>query len=710
MNGWRSVRQGWPAVLLLLLATVAHSEVPGYDDVREAYRSSYAELLDREGELLTRHRIDQSVNRLEWTPIDRVSPALQEAVLFAEDRRFYEHSGVDWFATLRAAANLARGDRSRGASTISMQLAALLDEQLRWQGGGRSLSQKWRQMGMARQLEAHWSKSQLLEAYLNLLTYRGDLQGIASVSHALFRKHPSGLTRSESLLVAALLPAPSASVGRVVQHGCALIAAGYKGVTCSELGEVAREVLGRRKVEVLEDPALAAVAGRLLQKPGERYRSSISSRIQRYATEVLRAQLGELAGQSVDAGAVLVLDNRSGEVVAYVANAAMVEETRYFDAIQAPRLAGSTLKPFLYQQAIERRLLTAASILEDSPVNIATPVGVYAPQNYERDFKGPVTVRAALASSLNVPAVRALSIVGLEDFWMRLQELGFSTLNENAGFYGFALALGSADVTLWSLTNAYRALANDGKYSEAGFDPDRNVRERQVMSPQASWIIRDILADRGARSLTFGLENPLATPFPTSVKTGTSKDMRDNWAVGFSSRYTVGVWVGNFDGAPMKDVSGVTGAAPVWQAVMQFLEGGKVRLDEQAPSPPGVEQHHTIFRGISEPSRKEWYISGTGMDVVYYAPDSVARIRYPANETLMALDPDIPQGHQSVRFAADTGGHDVVWVLNGKRIGAGAAFDWPIQAGNWRLELKNAQGRVEDAVVFTVRGRRSRAQ
>ncbi len=219
-------------------------------------------------------------------------------------------------------------------------------------------------------------------------------------------------------------------------------------------------------------------------------------------------------------------------------------------------------------------------------------------------------MRTALASSLNVPAVRTTDMVGVEVFADRLRRLGFSGLVEEGDYYGAALALGSADVTLWQLVNAYRTLANGGRYSELRLTTDADTQKSiQIYSPEASFVISDILSDRASRSTTFGLENSLATRYWSAVKTGTSKDMRDNWCVGYTDKFTVGVWVGNSSGAPMRDVTGITGAAPTWLNVMNYLHD---RFGSgQIVRPPDVTLSKVSFPGAVEPSRQEWFVADT---------------------------------------------------------------------------------------------------
>lgn len=692
-------------LLLTLLPAWAYADAPVFADIKNGFHSSYAELQDRNGAFLHARRVDMQVNRLNWVALTDISPALVEAVIFTEDREFYDHRGIDWSATALATFKLMTGDKSRGASTISMQLAGLLDTELSWRSGGRSLSQKWNQMQAARDLESSWSKAEILEAYLNLVTFRGDLQGVAAASRALLGKAPVGINRDEGLMLASLLASPGATPERVTQRACAQIAAGFMQANCTAIRELAFTRLVRRLAPYPESPALEALSAQLLKTANVPVRTSIDATLQKQAQEILGAQLAQLRARNVNAGAVLVLDNATGEVRAYVANAGLVESARFYDGVQALRQAGSTLKPFLYELALEKKYLTAASVLEDTALSLATPTGLYTPQNYEGDYKGPVSTRVALASSLNIPAVRVLNLVGVENGWMRLRQLGYSSLKEAPDFYGFALALGGADVSLWMQANAYRTLANGGLYSEAGFVPGRVPAMQRVLGDEASFVTADILSDRSARALTFGLENPLGTPFWSAVKTGTSKDMRDNWCIGFSRRYTVAVWVGNLDGAAMHDVSGISGAAPIWAGVMNVLEGGQVRPGGDIPTPPlSLVRQRVKFDGVKEPAREEWFLPGTEMTEVEFVAQATARISYPANETIIAIDPDIPEAQQRVRFRAETPGKGMEWWLDGVRLGPARDHDWKPQPGQHRLSLRDAQRRELDAVVFTVRG------
>jgi penicillin-binding protein 1C len=412
-----------------------------------------------------------------------------------------------------------------------------------------------------------------------------------------------------------------------------------------------------------------------------------------------------LRRRAVEDGAVLVVDNATGDVVAYVGSSGDLSRARYVDGVTAPRQAGSILKPFLYGLAIDRTLVTAAAMLDDGPLEVPVPGGLYRPRNYDERFRGPVSVRAALAGSINVPAVHLLELVGTEAFVGHLRALGFATLPHAGSYYGPSLALGSADVTLWDVVSAYRALARGGLWSPlrlAATDP--RAADRRVLAPGAAFIIGDVLADRESRADTFGLENALATPFWSAAKTGTSKAMRDNWCVGWTSRYTVGVWVGNFDGTPMHDVSGVTGAAPIWREIVTALHADAT---PELPTPPDdVVARAVTFALGGEPARREWFVAGTepSMPVTRAAP--IARIVGPRHGTIVAIDPDIPPDHQRLALEA-SGSDDASWVLDDRPLGrADGLVLWAPVPGTHRLVLRDRQGHDLDRVTFDVRGRR----
>jgi penicillin-binding protein 1C len=330
---------------------------------------------------------------------------------------------------------------------------------------------------------------------------------------------------------------------------------------------------------------------------------TLDAQTQRFALERLKHYLTVLKNQNVHEGAIVVAENSTGDILAYVSHA---EQAPYVDGIKARRQAGSALKPFLYALAFDERMLTPASLLEDSPVDIAVSNGIFSPRNYDNQFRGKVSARVALASSLNVPAVKTLSLVGVESFLAKLRQLGIRGLKESGGFYGPSWPGDSRCESPGPGERAHdpRQWRSSARSASAGVQT--LSKSDRVFSQEAAFLVSDILSDREARSFTFGLENPLATRIWSAVKTGTSKDMRDNWCVGYSSHYTVGVWFGNFSGQPMWDVSGITGAAQVWAEMMNRLHADEKGLIPEPP--PGIARQ--TIEGSGTP-RKEWFIKGT---------------------------------------------------------------------------------------------------
>jgi penicillin-binding protein 1C len=758
---WHALFAG---VVLGLTVSTTHAAVPRYEHVRTAWLSSDVTILDRHGEPLQRVRRDYAARRGEWVALADVSPALRTAIVLSEDRRFYAHSGVDWRGVAAAAWGNLWNTRTRGASTLTMQLAGLLDEDLRVIAGGRTLTQKIGQAIDAKSLERNWRKDQILEAYLNLVPFRGEMVGIAALSHTLFGKYPSGLDSREAAVAAALLRGPNAAATRVAQRACAILKSMDEANLCRGLDGFVQLAFARpASLPALGTQLnLAPHLGRRLAQDAPALASTIQStldaRIQRVAQASLSRHLQVLAKRNVQDGAVVVLDNASGQVLAWVGSSGALSGAAQVDHALALRQAGSTLKPFLYAQAFEERRLTPASLLDDTPVNLPTGGGLYVPQNYDRRYSGWVSTRTALGSSLNIPAVRTLVMVTPHRFHQRLLQLGLP-LPQSGDYYGYSLALGSADVPLAGLTNAYRALANGGRYTpwsttphaEEETTPSTRRKTAQAVSPlmpasnptpmgrtangrainvfdsRAAWMVGDILSDRHARTRAFGLDSPLTTRFWSAVKTGTSKDMRDNWCLGWSERYTVGVWIGNTGGSSMWDVSGIDGAAPVWHEVMSALHA---HSKSQPPvMPNGISRVFISFGastpggGPLEPAREEIFLSGTEHTTIVPSTPAPSTTRAdptilaPADGTVLALDPDIPPRNQRVWLRATALGglsssqaKTLRWSVGGKPAGRGAEVSWLPWPGRHEIKLTDAQGRILASRHIEVRGATVRSQ
>jgi penicillin-binding protein 1C len=698
-----------PARLLLGLAALAFAalwwwtappQVPAYADLKGQWKSSEAWLHARDGSLLSEVRVDFAQRRLAWVPLSEVSPALRQDVIAIEDHRFLDHGGVDWLALAGSLRDGFQGKRRRGASTLTMQTAAFL-----WPEIGRPGSRGWfdklRQMRTAWALEGQWSKSQILEAYLNLAPFRGENQGVGAGALALFGKRPAALDPREAAVMAALLRNPVAKPADVAARACRLM----KPTDCQSLQVLAEAAAGTGNLKALGQGLAPHLAARLLTEPGMKVQTTIDPAVQRLTASALQHQLQGLGSTRARDGAVVVLDNRTGEVLAYVGGVGLGSTAASVDGASAPRQAGSTLKPHLFAQLIERKWLTAASILEDSPVQLDTASGLYVPRNYDNTFMGPVSVRRALANSLNVPAVRALLLDGVQDFRDRLADLGYDGLEADGSYYGFSLALGSAEVTLLEQANAFRTLANLGRWTPIRIKADDPAgTAKQVIDPGAAWIVGDMLSDASARASTFGTDSALRLPFWAAAKTGTSKAMRDNWCIGYSDRYTVAVWVGNLEGDPMRAVSGTSGAAPVWRDVMIALHQGKP--GQQPPRPDNVVAGKVSFATGREPPRSEWFLAGTAQGLMAQAPEFARRPRIvnPVSGAVYARDPDIPGDRQSIGVAISGDPGDLSLTLDGRPLTKnGSGFQIPMIPGSHLLALSDASGRKLDQVRFTVR-------
>ena len=379
----------------LLLCTAEAFQA--YEQVRAGFQASDALLLDRFGAVLHEMRIDPSVRRLSWTNLSDISPALRQAVVWAEDRRFYSHHGVDYAALGAAAISSLFSGNLRGASTISMQLASFLDRDLQAIKGRRSLKQKWLQIRAAQNIERVWSKDEILEAYLNLVSYSGEFQGVSAASRGLFGKDPHGLDEAESLVLAALIRAPNATAAEVTQRAEQLsLAMGRQTPDARIREKITQALLGPRSVRGRVNLA-QHVARRLLKGRKETAVScTLDAGLQGFSEERLSHHLIPLKTSNVGEGAILVVENSTGDILAYASHTSEPARSRFVDGVIAKRQAGSTLKPFLYGAAFEQRILTPASLLDDSPLDLAVASGIYRPSNYDHTHRGHVTARIAL--------------------------------------------------------------------------------------------------------------------------------------------------------------------------------------------------------------------------------------------------------------------------------------------------------------------------
>ena len=574
--------------------------------------STGAVLRDRHGVVIRELRADDGA-RARWVDLDAAGDRLARAVVAAEDRRFYRHPGVDPVAILRALGQAVVHRRVvSGASTLTQQLARALVKR------PRTLRGKFAEAALALRIEWSLSKRAILEQYINRVSFGPGLRGVEAASRFYFDKPSADLSLAEAAALAGIPRGPAvydpARGTDRLQRRRDRVLDRLEGAGLASRDEVLHAQRERLQiapagggsgaphlVRGLMSGALDEALGPLRNRTAE-LTLTLDRGLQREIEVLAQQTVKGLASRHVSAAAVVVLDNKSGEILAYVGSPDIEDAARlgHNDGVLALRQPGSALKPFLYELALERLGTTAATVLADVELFLPTRDGDYHPSNYDGRYHGPVRVREALANSYNVPAVITADAVGPARLLDRLHELGMRSLTDDAEHYGAALALGDGEVRLLDLANAYATLARGGVWrpvvavkSAVGKDgaplalPQR--ASRRVLDEARAFVITDILADRSARLSSFGEGNVLELPFPVAAKTGTSKGYRDNLTVGFTPDVTVGVWVGNFDGSPMEGVSGVSGAGPLFHDAMLAAARGRERADFARPEGQIVE-------------------------------------------------------------------------------------------------------------------------
>ncbi len=652
---------------------------------------------DRDGRLLYEW-IDGETGRQASLPLDKISPHVIDATIATEDRNYWSHPGVDMIGVIRAiwsAANPNNDGQVVGGSTITQQLARnlLLSDAERTE---RTIKRKTREAWLAYRLEQTYTKEEILALYLNQIYYGGLAYGIEAAAQTWFGRSAEELTVAQAALLAGLPQAPAvynplvnpdaAKERQEVVLGLML----KDGAISAEAHELAvRERLIYTSTPYpIEAPhfveMVKAEVDRLIPAaeratmPGLTVRTTLNLDWQQTAEKIVATQVEKLNqpddggyGHNVENGALFAMDPRSGEVLT------LVGSPDFFDAesggainmVTSPRQPGSTLKPLVYAANMDPERpnpATAASMYLDVTTTFITQKGEsYVPLNFSRTEHGPVLMRQALASSLNIPAVAALDQLGLKDGLNALHDFGLTTYNSPEEF-DLSLALGGGSVTLYDLVRSYTAFANQGNR----VDPllILEIREsasadllytapasqpQQTLDPRVAWLVNDMLSDDGARELSFGRNSVLRLDRTAAAKTGTTNNFRDNWTVGYTPDLVTGVWIGNVNQTPMVNVTGITGAGPIWHQFMRSVLNG--RPDAPFVRPDGLSQVEVCTLSGMLPSaecpytRLEWFIDGTApvqKDLFYQQMRIDGRTGTPATsqtpgseiQTITALD------------------------------------------------------------------------
>ncbi len=699
-------------------------------------------ITDRYGSLL-REVLSDEGGRCRWLDLEGLSPHLVRATIAAEDRDFYFHGGVRPLSVVRALVqNVRRGRVVSGASTITQQVVRNIERK------PRTLPVKLAEAWLAVRLEHTLSKSGILVQYLNRVPYGNGTFGAEAASRLYFDKPCRQLGLAEAAFLAGLPRSPSASN----PYGNARAAlAGKTGVLrrMARAGFITPEELEQADAEPLNvvprsnrfraphfcDLILESLEGDARYGSRE-LRTTLDLGLQEKVEALLRRRVDSLRDRGISNGAAVVMDNATGNVLALAGSADYFAEadSGQVNGALSLRQPGSTLKPFTYALALEKGL-SAASIIEDAPDAFPALEGNYEPRNYDRRFHGPVRLRSALASSYNVPAVSVLERLGPDLLYHRLKALGFDSLEKPPGHYGLGLTLGNGEVRLLELVRAYAALASGGRFRRESTvlgRTDRDGRETVfgpkepavALEPGAAYIITHILSDPDARVPAFGYDSPLRLPFPCAAKTGTSKDCRDNWTVGYTPAFTVGVWMGNFDGKPMHDVSGITGCGPLFRDIFLLLEGGAPR---PFPEPPGLVRAWIcpasgdlaaphcpgrvieIFMVGTEPRKPCRALHGSaegsaGLRAVREigaraGAGSTLRVAYPPDGGIFRIDTVLRRRYQVLKLKAGGPAGEraaaVDWWINGRRVGrsrSGEGFPWNLEPGSYTIVARVETG------------------
>ncbi len=647
----------------------------------------------------------------------QVPPLLREAFVSSEDKRYWQHGGADWIARFDALwDNLRAGRVVRGASTIGEQVVRILHPR------PRGYWSHWVAGVDAGRLLRRFGHAQVLEFYLNQVPYGARRRGVVQAARYYFGRDPGALDPAEQLALAVLVRSPTrydprrhpGALRRAVdQLAGRMRAAGSLSAIQADAVRRAPITPGRQML-ALDAGAFvvhAASRARARGRDAPVQRTTLDAPLQRFVQGALARRQRLLAARGVANAAALVVDNRSGAVLAWAV--APQQGAFALDPVLSPRQPGSTLKPFVYGLAMQNLGWQPDTLLLDTPLAETVGPGVHRYRNYSGRHYGRVSLRYALANSLNIPAVRTAQAVGIAPIVQLLRELGFRSLRQGADYYGPAIVLGDGAVSLYELVQGYATLARQGRWLPlhvlSGLPRPQPL---PLLSPAVSSVLASILSDPDARAAEFGADSVLDLPYPTAVKTGTSSDYRDIWSVGFDRRYTVGVWMGRLGGGSTDGLTGSSGPAPVLRDIF-------ARLRRDAPyaglwQDPQLRLRPTC-EWIGPPPcvrREDWRLPGPSLPAALRAP--LLAIARPLPGETLALDPRLPRQAQVYRFALDTGGRvprRVEWLLDGHELPGGHAdsLDWRIRPGAHRLQARvwlrgAAAPRVLGPVDFEVLG------
>jgi penicillin-binding protein 1C len=506
------------------------------------------------------------------TELNEITPDLQKAIVYKEDKYFFYHPGFNPFAIGRAFYNNIRaGHKTSGASTITMQVARLMEPR------PRTVTAKFIELGRALQLEWYYSKAEILQLYLNLVPYGGNIEGVKAASLLYFGRMPGQLSVAQITALSIIPNRPSSL--RIGAHEALLTTERNKWLNrFLQAGVFDDEAVANALLEPVDAKRTAIhkqaphLALRLQKAYGQQanIKTTIQRPLQQKVSQLTYNYMQRFRYRHIHNASVLVVHNKTGKVLVYVGSPDFndAEYAGQVDGIRAVRSPGSALKPLIYAIAFEEGRLSPRTIMNDVP----TSFGGYAPENFDRKFNGRVTAEKALAYSLNIPAVKALEDISVPTMLARLRQAGFATVSRQSGHLGLSVALGGCGVSLEELTNLYASFARQGVYKPLQFLEDMGAADSmQVISQEAAFVITDVLTQLTRPDLPNNARSSFRVP-RVAWKTGTSYGRRDAWSIGYNEEYTVGVWVGNFSGEGVPELSGAEVATPLLFEVFNAID------------------------------------------------------------------------------------------------------------------------------------------
>jgi penicillin-binding protein 1C len=672
------------------------------NDLRQLITASVKpQLLDRTGRPLT-ITYQNRWNAHNVVALHRIPAFLQSAFILAEDKRFYQHRGIDWLARLNAVwQNVTAFKSLRGASTLSEQVVRMIHKR------PRTMWAKWLEGWEARELESKFDKATILEFYLNQVPYAAQRRGVQQAATFYFDRDVATLNEREMLALAVLVRAPShfdlkKSTSRLNGRLNLLLERADKGGLITDKHAVETSTLVLKKPKTLLNVShFASHVYRNAGRQQQQIKTTLDSDFQRIAQSLLDQRLSKLKNRQVENAGMIVVDHQTDETLVWAIGETKHKQGGSYDSILTKRQPGSTLKPFVYALAMEQGW-TAATIIDDSPLKEGVGQGVHAYRNYSNRHYGKLPLRNALGNSLNIPAIKAAQFVGVEPLISTLNKLGIKDLHRRSVDYGHGIALGNGEVSLHSLVGAYAVLARQGVYRpiKSTFSQSQTLN-RRVFTPEVSSIIGNILSDPSARSLEFGYGGTLSLPVQTAVKTGTSNDYRDAWVVGYNHRYVVGIWMGNLDNQAMDRVTGSSGPALVLRSM--FAELNRNTKTQPLSLSRKLVAHNVCIDSDQESSsncqtRSEWFrpekLANEGSTGLETKTESKIgyRLAHPIDQMLVARDPRIPDQLETLEFKLNEGKgvQRVEWYLNDKMVATTESdkYNWPLETGQHTVKAK----------------------